>query len=534
MRRFVKQLVRAPISRSISTLLLPNRARMNTTFDVKNPTIQLNETESQISKLLKDFSNEYNSKTAGENLELRITGGWVRDKLLGDQSNDLDIAVNKLSGEELAENLKQFLIDNFETYKIEPRSIHKIDKNPAKSKHLETATTKLYGLDVDFVNLRSEEYTEESRIPVIKYGTPQEDAARRDATLNALFYNIQKDQVEDLTERGLQDLKDGVLRTPLQPLKTFLDDPLRVLRLIRFASRFNFSIEEETFNAMREESIKTALVHKISRERVGVEIEKTLQGKNPIYGLELLTQVHLIDSVFNFGPYQQDVLKYNGEENILNMFKKVDESTIESINTIKNFNQETKLTRIIDDVLQDKKLKMLFWLSIVVRPWKDTKVLYNAKKQLFASEIIIKEGVKLSKADADVVTKLVTTTEEYQAVVGKLSEYKRSTIGTLLRQYGENFKLSLLFNLFDELIQGGDAKSTISKYENFYEIVLKEELQDSYKIKPIVDGKTLIKKLNVKPGPWMSKVNEQILIWQLDNPEKTQDDCIEYVQSILN
>lgn len=505
-----------------------------TLFDVKNPTIQLNETESQISRLLKDFSNEYNSKTDGEKLELRITGGWVRDKLLGDQSNDLDIAVNKLSGEELAENLKQFLIDNFETYQIEPRSIHKIDKNPAKSKHLETATTKLYGLDVDFVNLRSEEYTEESRIPVIKYGTPQEDAARRDATLNALFYNIQKDQVEDLTERGLQDLKDGVLRTPLQPLKTFLDDPLRVLRLIRFASRFNFTIEEGTFNAMRDESIKAALIHKISRERVGVEIEKTLQGKNPIYGLELLTQVHLIDSVFNFGSYQEEILKLNGEENITSIFSEVNESTVKSITTIKNSDQETKLTSIFQDVLQDKKLKMLFWLSIVVRSWRDTKVFYNPKKQTFASDLIIKEGVKLSKADSDVVTRLVSTTREYQELVGQLPEYKRSTIGTLLRQYGENFKLSLLFNFFDELIEGRDQRDTIAKYESFLEIVMKEDLQDSYKIKPIVDGKTLIKKLNVKPGPWMSKVNEQILVWQLDNPEKTQDDCISYVQSILD
>lgn len=500
-------------------------------FDVKNPTVQLNETEQKISQLLKDFSNDYNSQNDGEKLELRITGGWVRDKLLGDESNDLDIAINKLTGEEFGENLRQFLIDNFDTYQISPKNVHKIDKNPAKSKHLETATTKLYGLDVDFVNLRSEEYTEDSRIPIIKYGTPQEDALRRDATLNALFYNIQKDQVEDLTERGLEDLRDGVLRTPLKPLKTFLDDPLRVLRLIRFASRFGFSIEEETFNAMKEESIKAALIHKISRERVGVEIEKTLQGKNPVYGLELINELKLMRSIFNFGPFEDVICGGNDKSLVDSIFGEVEKQASNSIAVVKNFQSETKLDSVFKNVIQDKELKMLFWLSIILRPWRNTKV--HVKKPVFATEIIIKEGVKLSKLDADVVTKLVSTSEEYQSIVNQLPDFKRSTIGVLLKQYGENLNLSIMFNFFDELIKTNDTEATIFKYESFYDVILKENLQDSYKLKPIVDGKTLIKKLNTKPGPWMSKITEEIMVWQLDNPERSQEDCISFVASIL-
>jgi len=534
MFRLVKNLGKISLSGPLTTSFLHKRTMtFSTSFDVENPTIKLNETESKISQLLKDFTSDYNSRTPGEDLELRITGGWVRDKLLGHESNDLDIAINKLSGEEFGETLREFLIANFDTYKISPNNIHKIDKNPAKSKHLETATTKLYGLDVDFVNLRSEEYTEDSRIPIIKYGTPQEDALRRDATLNALFYNIQKDQVEDLTERGLKDLQKGLLRTPLTPLKTFLDDPLRVLRLIRFASRFGFDIEEETYNSMKEDSIKTALIHKISRERVGVEVEKTLQSANPIHGLEMITNIKLLPSIFNFGPFEEVISKLNGADYIREMFEKVDNEAPKAIETIKTFNKKTKLTSIFDEVLQDKELKMLFWLSIILRPWRDIKLFFNPKKKTFATEMIIKEGVKLSKLDADVVTKLVSTSEEYQSVIAKLPDYKRSTVGILLKQYGENLKLSIMFNFFDELIQGGDSQAIISKYELFYDTILKEELQDSYKLKPIVDGKTLMKKLNTKPGPWMAKVNEQILVWQLDNPGKTQDDCIDYVKSIL-
>ena len=102
---------------------------------------------------------------------------------------------------------------------------------------------------VDLVNLRSEKYTEDSRVPVIEIGTPEEDAYRRDLTINSLFYNINESKVEDLANKGVQDLKDGVIRTPMEPFKTFIDDPLRILRAIRFANRFNFKIVPEIVKA---------------------------------------------------------------------------------------------------------------------------------------------------------------------------------------------------------------------------------------------------------------------------------------------
>ena len=85
---------------------------------------------------------------------------------------------------------------------------------------METCTTKLFGVDIDFVNLRSEEYTHDSRVPSIEFGTPEQDAVRRD-TLNALFYNLNQGEIEDYTKRGLSDLQNGILKTPLAPIKTF-------------------------------------------------------------------------------------------------------------------------------------------------------------------------------------------------------------------------------------------------------------------------------------------------------------------------
>jgi tRNA nucleotidyltransferase (CCA-adding enzyme) len=98
--------------------------------------------------------------------------------------------------------------------------------NPEQSKHLETATLRLLGLPIDLVHLRSEKYTEESRIPTIEVGTPEEDALRRDFTINSLFYNLNQQKVEDLTGRGLDDLKNGIIRTPLDPQITLMDGVL--------------------------------------------------------------------------------------------------------------------------------------------------------------------------------------------------------------------------------------------------------------------------------------------------------------------
>lgn len=157
-------------------------------------------------------------------------------------------------------------------------SLHKIEANPEKSKHLETVTTKIFGLDIDLVNLRKETYSDDSRNPQMEFGTAEEDAMRRDATINALFYNLNESKVEDFTRRGFQDMRDQVIRTPMEPYQTFKDDPLRVLRLIRFASRLGYRIDEDTENAMKNKDISEALKLKISRERVGTEMTKMLKG----------------------------------------------------------------------------------------------------------------------------------------------------------------------------------------------------------------------------------------------------------------
>lgn len=269
------------------------KRKLSGSANMTTATIQLDPKEHQLKRLLLDVAAHIDKSEVATNkaqefdsgkVVLRWAGGWVRDKILGRPSHDIDVAINCMTGETFGNKLRDFcnVPQNKEKHALQQRDIghlHKIEKNPEKSKQLETATVKLFGLDVDFVNLRTETYADDSRNPQMEFGTAEEDARRRDATVNALFYNIHTDQVEDFVG-GLDDMQAKIIRTPMDPFQTFMDDPLRVLRLIRFASRLGFAIQPSVQENMSNQSVLKALRAKISRERVGVEVEKMLKGES--------------------------------------------------------------------------------------------------------------------------------------------------------------------------------------------------------------------------------------------------------------
>ena len=208
---------------------------------------------------------------------------------------DIDIALDDKLGREFADELNQWLSDHGR----ETHSVGVVLKNPEKSKHLETATMRVNNYWIDFVNLRAEEYTSDSRIPdLMRIGSPEEDSLRRDLTINSLFYNINEGIVEDMTGRGLDDLRSGIVATPLPPLTTLLDDPLRVLRSVRFAARLRFTMSNELRTAAADTRVKAALEQKVSRERVGSEVDLMLKSRDPVGAMRLLVNLGLIDTVF--------------------------------------------------------------------------------------------------------------------------------------------------------------------------------------------------------------------------------------------
>ncbi|KAL7542542.1 hypothetical protein ACHAWF_007198 [Thalassiosira exigua] len=274
-----------------------------------------------------------------DRIEIRVAGGWVRDKLLGQHSADVDVALDCMMGvqfarivqgymallqeeEEEKEELEKGDADGDETMELDESKPAKrakggdrkkkqpkigvIGANPSQSKHLETATMTVHGIDIDFVNLRAEEvYEHDSRIPTseTRMGTPLEDALRRDFTINSLFYNVRSRRVEDWTGRGLDDLlATRKIVTPVDPHVTFHDDPLRVLRAIRFSVRLDFDLDDRLKDAARSDRVHHSLHVKVSRERIGKEVEGMLSGRRarPGRALDVIADLHLAGSVFAF------------------------------------------------------------------------------------------------------------------------------------------------------------------------------------------------------------------------------------------
>ncbi|KAK9083366.1 hypothetical protein Scep_029837 [Stephania cephalantha] len=259
--------------------------------------IDLTEKERQIFDRLLGVVRHFKLRT-----QLRVAGGWVRDKLLGRECYDIDIALDDMKGEEFCEKVNEYC----SYIGQEEKKIGVIRCNPDQSKHLETARIRLFDMWIDFVNLRSESYCENSRIPTMQFGTAEEDAYRRDLTINSLFYNINKESIEDFTNRGISDLKCGRIVTPLPPKETFLDDPLRVLRAIRFGARFEFVLDEELKKAATCNEVKVAISKKISRERIGIEIDLMVSGNQPSKAMGCICELELFWIVFslphNFEP----------------------------------------------------------------------------------------------------------------------------------------------------------------------------------------------------------------------------------------
>lgn len=215
--------------------------------------------EIEVLNIIKQVAQENNTVA-------RIAGGYIRDKILCVETSDIDIAVSNMSGEEFATKLVAWM----KSKNIHTRGMAVVKANPDQSKHLATAMVDVLGFGIDFANLRKETYAN-SRIPTIEPGTPEEDAGRRDLTINSLFYNIHTEKVEDYVG-GLEHLKLGYAVTPIDAFKTFQDDPLRILRIVRFASKYGLTISQDIYDAALQPSIHSALFEKVSKERIWKEM----------------------------------------------------------------------------------------------------------------------------------------------------------------------------------------------------------------------------------------------------------------------
>lgn len=384
------------------------------------PKIEFSNEEKELFSLLREVIQE-----SGISSTLRVAGGWVRDKLLASEEFqrstrngkpndidrltskfkgpssgrkgskvigftpslyhnssplslvdtkdipvDIDIAIDDMLGREFADRLNDWLSEHGK----ERITVGVVLKNPEKSKHLETATMKVGKFWIDFVNLRAEEYTEDSRIPdLMRIGTAEEDAFRRDLTINSLFFNINTGQVEDFTRRGLEDLKRGIVATPLPALTTLLDDPLRVLRSVRFAARLRFTIEPSLREAAMHESVRMALAQKVARERVGSEVDLMLRSQDPVGAMRLLINLELAPTVF---PIKEII-----GGNDANIVDQILNDGLNLLSTTHNHLCDCKLNtpvwcekkRVVNELIliNDEEARRRLWYASLLKPFRD-------------------------------------------------------------------------------------------------------------------------------------------------------------------
>ncbi|MFO7830076.1 MAG: CCA tRNA nucleotidyltransferase, partial [Bacteroidales bacterium] len=225
----------------------------------------------KIFKIISDVADQ-------NNLPAFVIGGFVRDVVLKRPSKDIDI-VTQGSGIKLALDVAK---------KIDPQLKVSVFKN------FGTAMFKYKDLEIEFVGARKESYRKNSRKPIVEDGTIEDDQKRRDFTINALAIGLNKSNYGQLIDPfdGLQDLKHKIIRTPLNPNITFSDDPLRMLRAIRFASQLRFNIEEETYAAISRNKNRIDI---LSSERIVDELNKILLSPKPSIGFRLLDDSGLLD-----------------------------------------------------------------------------------------------------------------------------------------------------------------------------------------------------------------------------------------------
>lgn len=227
--------------------------------------------------ILKKISNA----AAELNYPAYVIGGFVRDKIIGRKTKDADIAC-------VGDGI---LLANKVAERLSPRPTVAFFKN------FGTAQIKFDDMEIEFVGARKESYRTDSRNPEVEAGTLEEDQNRRDFTINALAISLNKNDYGELLDpfSGMQDLKLKIIRTPLEPVQTFSDDPLRMLRAIRFAAQLGFTIEQKTFDAIVKDKERIKI---ISQERITDELNKIMLSNKPSVGWELLFTSGLLQIIF--------------------------------------------------------------------------------------------------------------------------------------------------------------------------------------------------------------------------------------------
>lgn len=410
------------------------------------PKIALSVKEKELLTVIKNALNA-NSSTREE--PLRIAGGWVRDKLLGLEPGDLDLALEKISGEELATSVCSYLYSNEESAEVWKK---RITLNPEQSKHLSSVKFRILGLEIDANRMRKEIYMDsDSRIPIVEPGTPLEDALRRDFTINALYYNVQSEEIEDFTKCGILDLFERrIIRTCQDPEKSFKEDPLRIFRCVRFASRFEFNIHQKIIEFLNDDQARKELdeliIRKVSRERIGQETWNALfctNSRKTCLFLEMLSSLNLFHVVFAI-PNDRNVLvdPFTWHKSNRNEVDIITRNIRITKNFMSHYDEDLKPDNNFDSIIDPAAV-------LVCILWSTNEIHLNgSKKCQTLQEFIINSSLKLPSKFSLACSFYSKLSIRFVKVVEMIKSHPDSTIDKYCRVF-EEFRKTIGFIVYD-------------------------------------------------------------------------------------
>jgi len=432
-----------------------------------------------------------------------VVGGYVRDLLLGRKSpTDIDF-VTESSGIELAQAVAK---------SINPETKVSIFKTYG------TAMFRYENLELEFVGARKESYSADSRNPQVEQGTLEDDQKRRDFTVNAMAISLNKDNFGELIDpfNGMEDMEQKILRTPLEPVQTYSDDPLRMMRAIRFASTLGFSIEQKSLEAIEKEAKRIEI---ITVERIMVEFNKIMLSEKPSVGLELMKKTGLLDIVLPEFTALEGIEEVEGQKHKDNFWH-----TLEVVDNIsKNTdNLWLRWAALLHDVGKAPTKKYV----------KGTGWTFHGHEFLGSKMVkTIFQRLKLPLGkDMKYVQKMVKLSSRPIALIS--DDVSDSALRRMLFDAGED--LEDLFTLCKADITTKNSYKQ-EKFKKNFEYVAKkikevEEKDHVRNFQPPITGEEIMQMFNMKPGREIGilkeRVKEAVLEGEIPNEHEAAKELV--------